>query len=81
MIGAFNMNKKIVNASKTVYNLENRNIKLDSELASKYEQEVCPISDGLLSSLIHVFGKNCTDQVLSYKIELDMAKELNEYAV
>ena len=75
------MDKKTENVIKTVYNLENRRIVLDSDLTSRYEENICPISDKLLSSLIYVFGKGCTDQVLSYKIELDMAKELEEYAV
>ncbi len=81
MLGVFDMDKRYKNSEKTVFNIENRNVSLDSALISKYEENICPLSEKLLSSLIYTFGQNCTDQILSYRIELDMANELEEYAV
>ncbi len=62
-----------------VFNVDNRNVFLDKELVEKYSDIVCPVNETFLSSMVHFFGKDCQDDVLSYAIASDMAKELHEY--
>ena len=62
------------------YSLGGRTISLSKEIVDRYSDIVCPVNERFLSGMIKVFGKSCSDDVMSYKIGLDMAKELQEYA-
>ena len=68
------------NTNTYVYNVDGRSLRLDKAMADKYSEIVCPITEEYISYLIKVFGQdNCKDNVLSCKIALDMANELNGY--
>ena len=79
MLGAIVMNCNVVNSNRIVYQIDNHIISIDKSIADEYAKTVCPISDNYLAAMISAFEK-CTDKILSREIELDMAKELEEYA-
>ncbi len=61
------------------FTVNGRTVSLQKDLVEKYTEVVCPVNESFLSSMIKVFGKDCGDEVMSYKIALDMTKELKEY--
>ncbi len=63
-----------------IYTVGGRNVALNKTMVDEYSDIVCPVTESFLQGMINVLGKNCKDNVLSYKIELDMAQELQEYA-
>ncbi len=75
------MKKEIIDSAKIVYEVNDKIISLDKSIVDDFEDVVCPVSDIYLTAMIRALGENCTDRILSYKIELDMANELNEYAI
>lgn len=64
---------------KKVFILNNRCIAIDKKIVEQYAEIVCPITERLLTTYINTLGENCSDAVLSAKIETDMEKELGEY--
>ncbi len=62
-----------------VFYISDRVIELSKELVDKYSDIVCPVTEKFLTGMINAFGKDCKDNVLSYRIALDMAQELDEY--
>lgn len=64
---------------KNVYILNDKYIAIDKKIVEQYSEIVCPITEHLLTTYIMTLGNNCSDAVLSAKIETDMEKELGEY--
>ena len=63
-----------------VYTVGNRKINLDKEMTDRYSELVCPVDGEYVEYMIKIFdGDNCNDSVLSYRISLDMARELAGY--
>lgn len=71
----------VIPENKITYKINGHTILLNQSIANEYSNVVCPINEVYLAAMVHAFGKGkrCTDTILSRKIELDMAKELNEY--
>ncbi len=64
-----------------VYQIGGRTVSLKKSTVDKYSEYICPVEEKFLTSMMHVFGKDCNDQIMSLKIELDMLKELEEYGL
>ncbi len=63
-----------------VYAIGGRTINLDKTMVDEYSDLVCPVDEKYMDYMIRVFAKDgCTDQVLSAKINMDMARELDGY--
>ena len=61
------------------YNVGGRGVTLDKDLADKYSEIVCPINETILDVAVSAFGNNCDDEVMSVRIQSDMADEIREY--
>ncbi len=75
------MRKEIIDSGKIIYEVNDKIISLDKSIVDDFEEVVCPVTDIYLAAMIRALGENCTDRILSHKIELDMTNELNEYAI
>lgn len=63
-----------------IYSVNGRRISLDKEMVDKYSEIVCPVDEDYVVYLIQVFGQdNCEDNVLSFRLALDMSRELSGY--
>ena len=80
MLRTIVMECSVVNSNRVIYKIDDHAISIDKAIADEYAEMVCPISDNYLTAMITAFGKKCTDNILSREIELDMARELEEYA-
>ncbi len=69
----------IITSNRVVYRLTDRVISIDKDIVDAYEETVCPISDTWLEAMIRAMGDSGTDTVISREIELDMAREIEEY--
>lgn len=61
------------------FDVDDRVVLLEKKMVDRYSRIVCPVNETFLTGMIDVFGKNCSDDIMSYKIGLDMTKELYEY--
>ena len=65
---------------KYIYGIKGGTLCLEKGLVDRYSGIICPVDEEYLLYLIEVFGKEgCNDNVLSYEIECDMARELSGY--
>ncbi len=78
--GVIKMLQKEKTCTMIVFSVDGREVTLSKDLVERYSEVVCPVVEIFLQSMIHVFGKNCNDELMSAKISLDMEKELDEYA-
>jgi hypothetical protein len=66
-------------SEKILFHVCSRQITLDKDIVDRYSDLVCPVNEAYLKNMITILGKRCKDTVLSYKISLDMARELSRY--
>lgn len=78
-MGGICMNTYKTQTLSDVFEIDDRRIVIDSALADKFSDVVCPITEKFLRFQIKVFGKNNSDDILSRKIGLSMADELRGY--
>ena len=61
-----------------VFTIGDRTIFLDKALVDKYSEVVCPVDEKFVEDMVCIFDEK-QDDVASFMIAFDMAREVHEY--